>query len=84
MPNHGVTVLVQDVGVLEQRLDVHETIVVNLQKEFDDASRGRFDESGHKLEHEHGLEGQVVVRVDKVLLQKVFVVSKNLVFLITC
>ena len=70
MADHGVTVLVQDVGVLEQRLDVDEAIVVNLQKEFDDVRGGRLDEAGHKLEHEHGLEGQVVVRVNKVLLQQ--------------
>ena len=70
MADHGVTVLVQDVGVLEQRLDVDEAIVVNLQKEFDDVRGSRFDEAGDKLEHEHGLEGQVVVRVHKVLLQQ--------------
>ena len=71
MPDHGVTVLVQDVGVLEQGLDIDEAVVVNLEKEFDGVGRGRFDEAVNKLEHEHRLECQVVVSVHKVLLKKV-------------
>ena len=67
--NNGVTVLIQDVGVLEQRLAVHKAVVVHFQKEFYGIGWGRFNERSDKLEHEHGLECQVVVRVHKVLLK---------------
>jgi len=68
-----VTVLGQDVGVLEQGLQVDVAIVVDFKKELDGVRRCRVHERRHELEHEHGLEGEVVVGVDEALLQDVAV-----------
>jgi hypothetical protein len=69
--NDGVTVLVQDVGVLKEGLDIDEAVVIYFEKEPDGVDWGRFKKGRDKLEHEHGLQGQVVVRVHKILLKKV-------------
>lgn len=71
MADHGVAVARQNVGVLQQSFYVHETVVVNFEKELDGVLGKRRDLAGNKLEHEHRLERQVVVSVDEVLLQDV-------------